>query len=74
MVRKKRIHPWYAIFMALTVLFTVLAILTAIPSPNASKVCILGYKAHCPFTPYATFVCLAIAGIFCIIRAKLFKK
>ncbi len=74
MGRKKIIQPWYMIFMILTILFSALAILTTIPYPNASKVCILGYKAHCSFTPYATIICLVIAGIFCVIRARLFKK
>lgn len=74
MGRKKIIQPWYAVFIALTVLFTTLAILSAIPSPNAGKECILGYKANCSFAPYATLICLAIAGIFCVIRARLLKK
>lgn len=74
MGRKRLRQPWYGIFMALTIIFTALAILTAIPSPNTNKECILGYKAHCPFTPYATIICLVIAGIFCVIRARLFKR
>ncbi len=74
MGKKRIIQPWYTIFMILTIIFTALTILTTIPSPNASKECILGYKAHCSFTPYATIISLAIAGLFCVIRARLFKK
>ncbi|MBS7606698.1 hypothetical protein KEJ14_02520 [Candidatus Bathyarchaeota archaeon] len=36
---------------------------TFIPTP-ASKPCLLGYYAHCSFTPLSTIICWAIAGVF----------
>jgi hypothetical protein len=33
-------------------------ILTVEPSLKASKVCFLGYKAHCSFTPISTVLCI----------------
>ncbi len=38
-----------------------MGILTLVPAP-ASKPCLLGYYAHCSFTPISTVLCLAIAG------------
>jgi hypothetical protein len=37
------------------------AVTTVIPAP-ASKPCLLGYYAHCSWTPLSTLICLAIAG------------
>jgi len=50
---------WY--YWALTIVFIALAISTVIPAP-ASKPSLLGYYAHCSFTPISTVICLAIAG------------
>jgi len=38
-----------------------LGVSTLIPAP-ASKPCLLGYYAHCSFTPVSTVICWAIAG------------
>jgi len=40
----------------------VLGIFTLIPA-SASKPCLLGYYAHCSFTPISTIICWAIAGV-----------
>lgn len=69
---KKVKNPGYMILLILTIIFTISAILTLIPSEIASKECPLGYKAHCTFTPWSTIICLAISFILCKIRAKLF--
>ena len=37
-------------------------ITTVVPAP-ASRPCLLGYYAHCSWTPLSTLICLAIAGI-----------
>ena len=52
------------------------AIWTLIPDSLASKVCILGYKAHCSFTPISTLILLFSAIIFSyiLIRFKFLKK
>jgi len=40
----------------------VLGITTLIPAP-ASKPSLLGYYAHCSFTPISTIICWIIAGV-----------
>ncbi|MHC1600109.1 MAG: hypothetical protein ACXQS5_04730 [Candidatus Methanospirareceae archaeon] len=46
----------------LTGVFAVLGIATLIPSEHASKVCMLGYKAICAFSPISTIICFIIAA------------
>jgi hypothetical protein len=43
------------------VAFVVLGVTTLIPAP-ASKPSLLGYYAHCSFTPISTVICWIIAG------------
>ena len=43
-------------------LFLILGITTLMPAP-ASKPCLLGYYAHCSFTPVSTIICWVIAGV-----------
>jgi hypothetical protein len=38
------------------------AVTTVVPA-SASKPCLLGYYAHCSWTPLSTLICLAIAGV-----------
>ena len=47
---------WIAIAVAV-----ILGISTLVPAP-ASKPSLLGYKAHCSWTPISTIICWAIAG------------
>jgi hypothetical protein len=49
--------------------------LTLIPDTEASKECMLGYYAHCSFTPISTIILIFIAVLFCyiLIRTKLLK-
>ena len=43
------------------------AIKTVIPNPNASKLCLLGYRAVCSFTPASTaFLVIAAIATFVI--------
>jgi hypothetical protein len=51
---------WY--LLLLVAVFAVLGIWTLVPAP-ASKPCLLGYYAHCSFTPVSTLICWVIAGI-----------
>ena len=51
---------WYW-WLAVAV-FAVLGIWTLIPA-QASRPCLLGYYAHCSFTPVSTLICWAIAGV-----------
>jgi len=50
-------HHWVGIVVAV-----VLGISTLIPAP-AGKPSLLGYYAHCSFTPISTVICWAIAGV-----------
>jgi len=67
-IRKKG----YWILFILTLFLTFLAVSTLIPSERASKVCLLGYKAHCTYTPISTVVCALPAGFVCFIRKRFF--
>jgi len=51
---------WY--YWVGVIVFVVLGITTLIPAP-ASKPSLLGYYAHCPFTPISTIICWVIAGV-----------
>ena len=70
---KERKQPWYGILLGLTILFTFCALLTLVPM-KASKLCKLGYYAHCSYTPISTIICLSLALVTCKIRAKYFLK
>jgi hypothetical protein len=61
----------YVPLLLLTIVFTILALSTLIPQASASKECILGYRAHCTFTPISTLICLAISGLLCVLRKRL---
>ena len=51
---------WY--YWAGVIIFVILGITTLIPAP-ASKPPLLGYYAHCSFTPISTVICWIIAGV-----------
>ncbi|HBT40457.1 MAG: hypothetical protein H5T93_08010 [Pseudothermotoga sp.] len=36
---------------------------TLLPIPGASKPCLIGYYAHCSFTPISTIICWIPGGI-----------
>ncbi len=38
-------------------------ILTVMPDASASKLCYLGYRAHCSFTPFSTIISIFAAGL-----------
>ena len=67
-------QPMYTIMLLLTVLCTLGAISTMLPQESVSKISLLGYKAHCPFAPVSTILCLFLAGACCKIRVKKFKS
>lgn len=48
--------------IAAIVILSLAAVKTAIPNAEASKQCLLGYKAACSFTPISTLI-LAVAAI-----------
>ncbi|MFW9784931.1 MAG: hypothetical protein ACFFFB_21805 [Candidatus Heimdallarchaeota archaeon] len=48
-------------------------IITLIPD-EASKLCFLGYYAHCSFTPFSTLILFAMAIIGLILLVKLINR
>jgi hypothetical protein len=71
-MKQKKKSYWF--LMILTILFTLAGIITTIPAESASKECLLGYKAHCSFTPIGTIICFLLAGLVCIIRKRKFTR
>ena len=67
-------QPMYAIMLLLTVLCTLGAISTMLPQESVSTISLLGYKAHCPFAPVSTLLCLLLAGACCKIRVRKFRS
>jgi len=49
------------VFVFIIVASSIAAIKTVIPDLNASKACLLGYKATCSFTPLSTAVLVLVA-------------
>ena len=68
----QRNKPGYVILLILTIVFTLLAVSTLIPQATAVKACLLGYKAHCTFTPISTIILLALSAVVCRVRSRLF--
>jgi uncharacterized membrane protein YhaH (DUF805 family) len=66
--RRKR----YWILFIITIILTIGAVSTMLPSEHANKVSLLGYKAHCSYTPISTIICIALAGFTCFVRKKHF--
>jgi len=64
----------YSIFLVLTIILTILAIITLIPNPAASKPNLFGYKSICSFTPAGTLILCLLAGIVCTIRTGVKEK
>ncbi len=50
------------------------AVRTAMPSEKASKLCLLGYKAHCSFTPISTVICIVAALITIYAAVRILRK
>jgi hypothetical protein len=57
----------HMIFMGVEFL---LAVLTMLPTGTASKNCLLGYNAHCSFTPISTLILLALVGLHFYLNKK----
>lgn len=66
---RKRGYWW---LFALTIIFTLAAISTLLPSEHVNKTCMLAYNAHCSFTPISTLMCIIMAGASCTVRKKFF--
>ncbi len=62
----------YRLLLILTIVFALAAISTILPILPAGEECMLGYKAHCSFTPVSTLICIVAAAVTCVIRKKKF--
>jgi len=63
----------YKVFLVFTILCTLAAIITLVPSPHDAELNHLGYKSMCSFAPWSTLSCIILAGTSCVIRSKFFK-
>lgn len=63
-------NPKTIIAVVAIFLLVVLAIKTVIPNEDVSKVCRLGYKAACSFTPISTIILLVAAAIVFVVAKK----
>ncbi len=70
-MNSERQPPAYLALLGLSLVFSVLAVVTLFPDPNASKPNVLGYRSICTFAPAATALCGLLAGITCILRNRL---
>jgi hypothetical protein len=55
--------------IAVVVILSIAAVKTVIPNAEASKACLLGYKATCSFAPISTAI-LAVAAIAAFVLAR----
>lgn len=63
----------YVFFLGLTILFTLAAVITLIPSPHDPDANIMGYKSMCSWAPWSTLICILCAGISCKVRKTFFR-
>ena len=66
----ERQPPAYYALIGLSLIFSILAVVTLVPSPAASKPNVLGYRSVCSFAPAATALCGLLAGITCTVRNR----
>jgi uncharacterized protein with FMN-binding domain len=71
---EKNESPLYWGMLALSLAFSVLALVTLVPNGAASKPNVLGYRSVCSFAPAATALCGLLAGITCTLRNRLFSR
>jgi uncharacterized protein with FMN-binding domain len=64
----------YWSLLALSLGFSILALVTLIPNPAAVKPNVLGYRSVCSFAPAATALCGILAGITCTVRNRVFSR
>jgi len=64
----------YGLLPGLSILLTLAALATLLPSAAASKVNLLGTKSVCTNAPVSTVIVLMIAGFTCLVRSKIFLE
>ncbi len=58
------------VYVAIIIL-SIATVKTALPNADASKPCLLGYKAACSFTPISTIILAAVAVVLFFLSAKI---
>ena len=58
------------ILAIIAIVWLVSAIITILPDSTASKVCYLGYRAHCSFTPFGTLISIIGFIVTCVVAWK----
>jgi uncharacterized protein with FMN-binding domain len=71
---EKNESPAYWALLALTLAFSVLAVVTLVPNPAAVKPNVIGYRSLCSFAPAATALCGFCAGVTCTLRNRLVSR
>ena len=71
MKTQKKGYTW---LLALTILFTLSAIVTLFPNTGASKDNMMGYHSICSGAPMSTLVLVICAGATCFFRKKYFTR
>jgi uncharacterized protein with FMN-binding domain len=71
---EKNESPAYWALLALSLAFSILALVTLFPNPAASKPNVLGYRSVCSFTPAATALCGLLAGVTCTLRNRIASR
>jgi len=64
----------FLILLAALIASAVAAVITVIPDSSASKDCMLGYKAHCSFTPISTIILIIMTIVFAFLFIKIYWK
>lgn len=64
----------YWTLLGVSLAFSILAVVTLLPNPGASKPNVLGYRSVCSFAPAAAALCGVLAGITCTIRNRRFSR
>ena len=59
------------IVIVVIAILAIAAVKTAIPNADASKPCLLGYKAACSFTPISTAILISAAIITFVVANRL---
>ena len=71
MKTRKKGYKW---LLALTMLFTLAAIITLIPNAGASKDNLMGYHSICSAAPMSVLLLVICAGATCYFRTKYFTE
>lgn len=59
------------LFLGLSIIAVLSALLTVIPLGTVSEKNIIGYKSVCSFAPVSTVILLMLANVFSFVRKKL---